>query len=139
MSPLFWIWLAIMILSIIIEVATTELISFWFAIGALIALIMSIIWPNQITAQIVVFSVISVVCIVVLKPIFVKKFDSPKIPTNIDSAIGMKVYVTHEIDSNIPGEVKMDGVYWTAVSNKPIAVGELVEVVGVEGNKLIVK
>lgn len=140
MDVWFWIFLGIMILSIVIEVSTTDLTSFWFALGALGALIASLCGAPW-WLLLVIFSVISVLCIIFLRPLLKKKFDNATVPTNAEAAIGKVVLVNVDITPDVPGEIKFEGIIWTAVSEKPqtIKAGKKVEIVRINGNKMIVK
>ncbi len=134
----FWIYLSVMVVSIIVEVSTVDLTSFWFAIGALAALIADLC-NAPVWLSLTIFSIVSIICIIFLRPIVKKKFDSATIPTNADSAIGKVVTVCAKITMDNPGEVKYEGIIWTAVTeSKTYEVGEKVKIVRIEGNKLII-
>lgn len=141
MGFMFYIWLGIMILAIIIEISTTDLTSFWFALGALGALVVSIFTGNDLWyVQVIVFSVLTIASIIFVRPLFKKKFDSPKIATNIDAMMGKVAIVESAIGVNQPGSVKFEGIEWTAVTETiNFEPGDLVEIVKVEGNTLTVK
>lgn len=130
-----------MILAIIIEISTTDLTSFWFALGALGALVVSIFTGNDLWyVQVIVFSVLTIASIIFVRPLFKKKFDSPKIATNIDAMMGKVAIVESAIGVNQPGSVKFEGIEWTAVTETiNFEPGDLVEIVKVEGNTLTVK
>ena len=135
----FWIYLGVMVVSIIVEVSTTDLTSFWFAIGALGGLIADLCGA-PVWLSLTIFSIVSVICIIFLRPIVKKRFDSGTIPTNVDSAIGKVVMVCSKITKDNPGEVKYEGIIWTAVSEKDtFEVNDKVRIIRVEGNKLIVQ
>ncbi|CCZ85374.1 putative uncharacterized protein [Firmicutes bacterium CAG:631] len=135
----FWIYLCVMVISIIVEVSTVDLTSFWFAIGALAALIADLC-NAPVWLSLTIFSIVSIICIIFLRPIVKKKFDSATIPTNADSAIGKIVIVSTKITLDHPGEVKYEGIVWTAVTEKQtFEVGEKVKIIRIEGNKLIVE
>ena len=51
----------------------------------------------------------------------------------------MIAIVTEEIKKNKPGEVKVDGKRWTAISNKKISVDSTVRVLEIDGVKLKVE
>ena len=51
----------------------------------------------------------------------------------------MTAIVTKEISKNNPGEVKVDGKYWTAMSDKKIKVDSTVKVLEIDGVKLKVE
>ncbi len=141
MSIWFWIYLGILILSIIIEVSTTDLTSFWFAIGALVAMIVAI-FDVPWWALLIIFAVLSTLCIIFLRPLVKKKFESATVPTNVDVAIGKTVVVQTKIQPEQPGEIKYEGIIWTAIcedKSATILEGSKVEIVRIEGNKMIVK
>ena len=142
MGVLFYIWLMIMIVTVIIEIASTDLTSFWFSIGSFFALVLNLfVQDNYVWLQILVFSVISILSIIFLRPILKKKLEVPKFSTNVDSMIGKKVLVTSEIKESTIGAVKFEGIEWSAITNSEdvISPGEMVEICEVVGNKLRVR
>jgi len=68
-----------------------------------------------------------------------KKIDSFKEKTNLDRVIGTEGVVTEKITKHNPGEVKVDGKRWTAVADKTIQEGKIVQIIKIEGVKLIVE
>ena len=140
MGYMFYIWIGIMVVAVVFEIITTDLTSFWFAIGAIAALVANVfLKDNLIAVQIAIFAVVSILSIVLLKPLIKKKFDKPALPTNSDALIGQSVYVVEKVTPNNPGAVKIEGVVWTAVSQQDeFEVGDLVVVSKIDGNKLII-
>ena len=142
MGFMFWVWLCVMIISVIIELSTINLTSFWFSIGAIPALVISIFTPNKVVyilIQCLVFAIVSLAAIIFLRPIFKKKFDSPQIATNIDSMIGKVVIVETEITPTQPGSIKTEGIEWSAISNdERLEPGDFVTIDKVEGNTFTV-
>lgn len=132
-------WIILFLILLFIELATVNLISIWFAIGALGAFVTAF-FTDSILIQLLVFVVISVVSLFVTLPI-VKKFKSKEkiVPTNLDRVIGQIAEVTREIKPNHYGEVEIFGTTWTASSRDPLAVGERVKVLKLDGVKLIVQ
>ena len=131
-------WLLAMIFFVILEFFTTNLVTIWFALGALVSLILSIFIDN-VTIQILVFFIVSMTSIVLTRSI-VKKYLKPKIvKTNYDRVIDDVGVVIKDITSESFGEVKADGKVWTAKSNEEIKKGERVRILKIEGVKLIVK
>ena len=130
-------WGLLFFILLFIEVITINLVSIWFAIGAVFAMVVSLFTDNLII-QLVTFIVISIISLILTKPI-VKKFNNTKkTPTNLDRVIGKVGEVTKRITAHSYGEVKVFGTVWTAASNKTIEVGEKVIVNKIEGVKLIV-
>lgn len=131
-------WLILIIVLTIIEISTTSLVSIWFVISAILALITSF-FTDSILIQFAIF-VIGGIILLILTRNFVKKITKKDdVKTNADRLIGMTAVVTEEIKKNEPGEVKVDGKRWTAVSNKKIKVGEEVKILEIEGVKLKVE
>lgn len=135
------IWIAAIIGFAVLEAATAQLVSIWFVIGAFAALISSLC-NAPLYIQLILFTVVTVLALVVTRPL-VKKYIKPKIiPTNADRVIGKTAIVTEEINSiEARGLVKVNGESWTAraLNDSVIEAGTLVEVVKISGVKLIVK
>lgn len=131
-----------MIVLAILEAATpSALISIWFAVGALGALIATYLTAN-IWIQIAVFFIISGICFATLRPI-TRKYLLPNIQrTNADRLIGQEAIVVETIDNLAgTGQVAVSGQTWTArsKSGEPIDYGKKVLVLRIEGAKLIVR
>lgn len=144
MEYLIFIWLGVVVVSLVIEALTYELISIWFTAGGLIAMTLAII--NSLTnvtidwtVQLIIFLVISLILVVLVRPITKKYLKRIDVKTNIDSIVGKHAFVLDDINVDCKGTVKLEGVIWTAVANEDIYNGEKVEVLAIEGNKLIVK
>ena len=136
-----FIWIGFAIVMAVCEAATTQLVSIWFVFGAVAAAVSTIFTPS-IFIQLLVFLVVSAVSLVVTRPI-VKHFRkaSSKVSTNADRLIGQKGIVTAEIvDPFSVGQVKVMGETWSAQSEiTPVKVGTKVEVLDIEGVRLIVE
>lgn len=136
-----YIWLALMVIFIIAEaVCAVHLVSIWFAAGALVAALVSLL-HGPVWLQILLFVVVSGGLLAMLWP-FTKKFLKPKLTkTNVDSIIGSEGYVTADIDNlSAVGQVKLGGMEWTArsTSGHPIPTGTLIRVDRIEGVKVFV-
>lgn len=42
-------------------------------------------------------------------------------------------------DIDTEGQVMLDGTYWLAITKKPLKAGDTAEIIGIEGNKLLIK
>lgn len=133
------IWFGVILLAGIIEASTMDLTSIWFAAGALIALIIAIFWGELIILQAVVFLVISLLLLLGLRPIFREYIRKNEIKTNADRLIGKIATCTKPIVDGERGEVKIEGKIWTAISQDNISLDEKVEVLAIDGVKLVVK
>lgn len=130
-------WLVLFIFLVIVELSTVNLVSIWFAVGALVASVVSLFLDNWVI-QVAVFVLVSLLILVILKP-FMKKFKGQKVATNLDRVIGQIGIVTEEIQKLVPGEVKVGGRYWTATANKKIKKDAKVKVESIDGVKLVVR
>ena len=136
-----YIWLGLFVLCLIVEMACPiHLVSIWFAVGSLIAMVVSLL-SGPVWLQILLFLVVSGGLLACLWP-FVKKVLNPHLSrTNVDSIIGSQGYVTSAIDNlHAQGRVKLGGMEWTARSadGSEIPEGVLVQVDRIEGVKVFV-
>ncbi len=134
-------WLAIMVFCLIVEVSTVGLITIWFAGGALIAAIVSMI-GGPMWLQIVLFLVASLVLLIFTRPIAVKYFNKNRTKTNVETIIGKQAIVTDRIDNlKGQGQIITDGMEWTARSanEEIIEEGCIVEIKEIKGVKAIVE
>ena len=136
-SPIF-LWLSLFVVFLIVEAGTVALVSIWFALGALAALV-SCALGAEMWLQITVFLVVSLVLLALLWKRVRSKLTTTK--TNVDSVIGAEGYVTEAIDNlSYTGRVKLGGITWAArsTSGAGIPVGTLVKVERIEGVKVFV-
>ncbi len=142
MEIMFWVWLGVLALTLIIELCTMELVSIWFTLGAIIPFILSAIGGIYIELQIAIFVVVSALLI-----IFVRKYAKKLLlknmneKTNLDSIVGKHFRVVEETTFEKNGTVKINDVVWSIMgeNQETIEKGSIIEVLRVEGNKLIVK
>ncbi len=135
------VWLCIGLAAVIIELLTpTALISIWFACGAVIAGLLGLAGID-LTYQIVAFFVVSLVTMLVARPVATRYLRGNTVATNADRMIGSIATVTREIVQEHWGEVYVNSSYWSAVSvnGEFIEKGKKVKVLAIEGAKLIVK
>ncbi len=136
-----FIWIGFAIIMAVCEAATTQLVSIWFVVGAVCAAITSA-FTSSILIQSAVFLVVSLIAILITRPLVKKLRKNSKIQsTNADSLIGQVGDVISKIsDKQSIGQVKLAGKVWSARSDyAPIEAGTKVEVLSIEGVKLIVK
>ncbi len=139
-----WVfWLLLAAILIVIEALTVNLVSIWFALGALSGMIAALLGANVLTQVIiaVVVSVIALAVILIFKPF--DKFKHKRVQaTNSDRVIGQQAVVVGRIDPlEGGGLVRVMGQMWSAVSadDGAIETGEHVIVKGISGVKLIVE
>lgn len=135
------VWLIAVALFLLIEFATTALTTIWFAGGALIAMICSLL-GGPVWLQCALFVVGSAVLLFLTRPLAVRLLKKDAVRTNADSLIGKEAVVTETIDNlRSTGAVQIGGQVWTARSVNPehiIEKDEVVMVRSIEGVKLIV-
>lgn len=143
MTEYLWIvWLVVFVIALLVEWATSELVSLWFALGAVVTLVLSVIPEVQWWIQLIVFAVLSFAAFIFLRPLLKKLIKNDRVDTNIDEIVGKKGIMTDDYSELHQGEVKVNGVLWTAINTKEtesIEKGTKVTVVAVQGNKLVVK
>lgn len=141
MNPASILWFVLLVVFLVVEAACPiHLVSIWFAAGALVAAVISLL-DGQLWLQVTAFIVVSVALLASLWPL-VKKFIRPKITaTNVDATVGSQGYVTAQVDNlNAQGQVKLNGMEWSARSTNGqiIPQGTLVKVDRIEGVKTFV-
>ena len=87
--PLSFLWLILAVILIIIEASTQNLITIWFAIGALFAVFAALI-KIPLYFQLVVFVIVSAILLYFTKPIVNRFLKVKKERTNADKIIGEK-------------------------------------------------
>lgn len=134
------VWIAMLAVFIVIEAATAQLVTIWFAVGALAALVTALA-HGPIALQVVVFVVVSIIALIATRPLVRKITNKKEARLNADRCIGNTAIVTETIN-NIDGSgmAKTDGKVWTARSadGSIIPEGAQVKVDKIEGVKLIV-
>lgn len=122
-------WLAIFIVLLIIEIATMGLTTIWFAGFGL-------------GVQVGTFIVVSLLLLLLTRPLAVKYFNQERQKTNAESLIGQQALVTEDIDTiKAKGQVEIRGQIWSAKTDEPdgtIPKNTVVVVNGIQGVKLIV-
>lgn len=139
-DKLLWVWIALAVVFGVVEAATAQIVTIWFAIGAIGALIANAAGAG-VTVQLSVFVAVSILTLIIARP-YLKKFTKTEMQrTNADMYIGETAVVLEEIDNTRgTGQIKVKGSVWTARSrnNSVIPAGENVCVEKIEGVKLIV-
>lgn len=138
MEPLYW--LILLAVLIVIEIATLGLTTIWFAGGAMLGFLLSMLGVSTFI-QIVVFFVVSFLLLFSVRPLASKFINKNRLKTNYESLIGQEAKVITTIDNfNEAGMAIVNGLEWTARSDQDqvITEGTKVRIVNVQGVKLIV-
>lgn len=134
-------WLVLTVLMVIIEACTTQLVSIWFAVGALSGCITALI-TEKIWIQVLVFVVVTVITLITTRPLAKRVNNKIKTHTNSDRNIGKTALVVSDINNtDSVGQVKVSGSIWSAKSadNSVILKDSEVVVKDIEGAKLVVE
>ena len=134
-------WLILVAVMLVIEIFTMGLTTIWFSLGAVAAAIAAGLGA-PLWVQILLFTVVSVVIMILVRPFALKVMDRNRTRTNIDEVIGKQAEVIEPIDNQKEqGKVRFRGVEWMArsVDGSTVAVGDVVTVEEVSGVKLLVK
>lgn len=134
------VWLVLLLFFILAEAATVTIVSLWFAVGALVAMIASMLGA-QVWLQTVLFVGVSLILLLSLRPITRKYFTPRLVKTNVDSLPGSQGLVITKIDNvTSQGQVKLGAMEWTARSTtgQVIEVGTRIRVDRIEGVKVFV-
>jgi membrane protein implicated in regulation of membrane protease activity len=136
-----WIWLGVFVSAVILEAVTQDFVSIWFSVGALVCLCICNTIPYWV--EIIIFSVISLITLILTRPLVKKLMDRNVRYTNVDEVIGKRVKVIKEISKYDAGEVKINGIIYTAILlediEETIKVDSIVEIVAFKGNKVSVR
>lgn len=137
-----FIWLGLLILFLVIEIATVGLTTIWMAGGTLGAIILDLVGLN-LWWQIGAFLVVSFVMLVFTRPFVLKYINSHHEKTNYEGIIGKVVIITERVDNlQQTGTAVVNGLEWTTRAEQDDVIlnpGELAKVVNISGVKLIVK
>lgn len=134
---MFYIWLSIAITLAIIEMSTINLVSIWYIISSIVAMLISLFTDN-IAIQVSVFVLGGTILLILTKDA-VKKILPEKTKTNIDRIVGMEGITTEKITKKTSGVVKVDGKYWTAIADETIEENTSVKILEINSTKLKVE
>ena len=135
------VWAIAILLFGILEGITAQLVSIWFLLGSVAALIASFFGAST-AVQVVIFVAVTIITLIATRPIVKKRINTKFEKTNADRCIGNDAVVVEEINNLEPtGQVKADGKIWSARSSDGTIIPEntVVTVEKIDGVKLIVK
>ncbi len=138
MQAVWVVWLVLVVAFVFTEMATSFLVSIWFCAGSLAALLFSLFFPSAYFGQILIFAAVSILCLLVLRPMVRTHATRPRTPTNADANVGKVAHVIAEIRPNEHGRVHLDGLDWAASSEAVLPVGSRCRVLALDGVHLVV-
>mgnify|MGYP000157024130 CR=1 FL=1 len=110
------VWLILLVIFILTEIATVGLLTIWFAGGSLAAFFVSLTGTG---IQILIFLIVSFVLVLLIRPLAQKKFNSGHIRTNAQTLIGEEAVVLEPINNlRSQGRVMIHGQEWAARSDE---------------------
>ncbi|HIW22169.1 MAG TPA: NfeD family protein [Candidatus Dorea intestinavium] len=135
-------WIILFLVLLVIEALTMGLTTIWFAGGALVAFLVSLL-GGSFALQITAFLLVSILLLVLTRPLAKKHFNQFITPTNAQSLIGKYGLVIEEIDTlKNQGRVEVKGQEWAARTKEEqriIEKGKTVEILEIKGVHLVVK
>lgn len=134
-------WTILAIVFAVLEGVTLGLTTIWFAIGSLAGMVMAMLGFG-INIQLIAFMLSALLTFAFIRPLAQKVLKVGYTKTNVDSLIEKTGIIHVAITPYKVGQVKVNGQIWTAKAEQEdvnIPVGEEVEVLRVDGVKLIVR
>ncbi len=131
-------WLILAGVFFVAEIITVGFLVFWLGVGALIAALVSLFTGNVII-QTTIFVITSTLLIFCTRTLAKKITAKDNKKTNTYSIIGKTGIVTKDILENQVGQVKIGSEVWTAKSDVRIDAGTKVNIVNIDGVKVIVE
>ena len=134
------IWLGIMVVFLVLEAITVGLVTIWFAIGALAALIACAL-GMALMGQITIFFLVSLALLCFTRPLAVRYINPHRVRTNYEDAVDKVVKITECVDNRKEtGTAILNGQEWMARTQQDgliLPEGAFAKVAAVEGVKLI--
>ena len=99
MDVMQYIWIAAIVLLAILEGATAQLVCIWFVIGGIAALVTSI-FTDVIWIQLTVFVAVSILSLLITRPLVKRAMSFQKEDTNAGRIVGQKGIVTEAVEND---------------------------------------
>ena len=135
------VWIVVSVVAIAIELLTpTALVSVWIAFGGIVGFLLNLLEFTP-KAQFIGFALVSIISMLVIRPMATRYLRGNVVATNADRYIGEIAIVTKKISAHEWGQVKVSGMQWHAITvdHSTVDIDEKVKVIAIEGAKLIVK
>ncbi|MDD2423701.1 MAG: NfeD family protein [Candidatus Cloacimonetes bacterium] len=144
MALLAWhIWLILGIIFVIIEIFDPAFFFLSLGIGAIVTGLLALLpfVQSNLWLQIFSFAIISFLGFLSMRRLSKKVLANPGPETNVFALKGQLAFVTQAIPADGRGYVKVGGEEWVAITedHSALAEGIKVEILDIDGNKLIVK
>jgi len=132
------VWAIVIVLFVILEVFTFNLVALWFIAGAVVAFAVSFFVDSFVT-QILIFGIVSLIALIVTKPLADKYMVNKIARNNADYVIGKTGVIIKSPTKTTTGQAKVDGKQWSVSSREKLIVDDEIEVLNIEGIKLEVR
>lgn len=129
------IWLIVAVIFFVVEAIVPGLVSLWFGISATITMLLSPLVKNMIY-EFYIFIILSAILFIITRT-FVKSWRKNRKDV-LDRIRGAIVEVKSINDKGLY-EIYLDGKNWIGKSDSPLEIGEKVQVIDIEGIKLVLK
>lgn len=136
-----FVWIALAVVMVLVEITTVQLVSVWFMVGALCAAVTTL-FTDSIVIQLAVFVGVSLLALIVTRPLVKRvKENRVQLRTNVDRLLGEQGVMLKPVENiHSVGQAKVLGKVWSVkADNPPLREGDTVRVLAVDGVKLIVE
>lgn len=128
------VWTVIGLALLALEAAVPGLVVMFFGLGALLTALAALLFSMDIPAQLLVFAVSSVACLLTLRGAVKRVFQGrvgakDEAVARIDSYLGEAATVTEAIPAGGRGRIKVRGSFYAAFAGEALAPGETVTIV----------
>lgn len=133
------IWVVAFFVAVLIEVLEPQLVSLWFAGGALVALIAAILNLNLVI-QVLLFLATTILLLILTRPFVKRVTNKVPVPTNADALIGQEILIEKGFSLKTQGVGLHADIRWKLVTEQDTLFenGEFAIVKAIKGNKLLV-
>lgn len=140
-NAIMFCWLIGLVVFLIIEIVTLGLTTIWFAGGALVAFVASLVGA-PVVVQVILFFAVSLILLFFTRPVVQKRLNNSREKTNVSGMIGKEGRVVEAIDNfSESGRIVVNGMEWTARSvqdEDKIPVDAKVTIQEIQGVKALV-
>lgn len=135
-----WIWGSVIVVTLIIELFSTDIDALWFSVGSLVSLLLSLL-KIHVAIQISAFLIITITLLFTVGRLIRKHLMAKNISTNSDSLIGKEILILEPVNEFEKGSGVIDDVVWTVscLAGTEISKGKHAIIVAIDDNNLIVK
>lgn len=133
------VWVVAFFVAVIIEALEPQLVSLWFAGGALVALVAAIL-NLGLPLQVLLFLATSILLLVLTRPFVKKVTKKDTIATNADALIGQEIEIEKGFHLKSHGVGIHADVRWKLITQQDVTFqdGEYAIIQAIKGNKLLV-